>query len=158
MRLCTSMRRTLSALFLICLAAAPAATARAQDGLRLEPVAEGLEQPVLVTHAGDGSGRLFVVEQAGRIRILDGGRLLEEPFLDITDRVGSGGERGLLGLAFHPDYADNGRFFVNYTRRAGRRERDREFARLAATRTGRATSERRAAHGRRSRSPTTTAA
>jgi glucose/arabinose dehydrogenase len=116
MRLCTGMRRTLSALFLICLVAAPAAIARAQDRLRLEPVAEGLEQPVFVTHAGDGSERLFVVEQAGRILILDGGELLEEPFLDITEDVGAGGERGLLGLAFHPAYADNGRYFVHYTR------------------------------------------
>jgi len=107
------MLRILSAL-LSCLIAATAAGA--QDGLRLEPVVEDLAQPVLVTHAGDGSGRLFVVEQTGRILIVDRGDLLENPFLDIRDGVGAGGERGLLGLAFHPAYADNRRYFVHYTR------------------------------------------
>jgi glucose/arabinose dehydrogenase len=59
---------------------------------------------------------LFIIEKAGRIRILENGQLVDEPFLDITDRVGSSGsEQGLLGLAFHPKYAENGRFFVNYT-------------------------------------------
>ena len=62
---------------------------------------------------------LYVLEQAGRIRIVRGGALLATPFLDIVSRVGSGGERGLLGLAFHPQYATNGRFFVNYTDRGG---------------------------------------
>ncbi len=82
----------------------------------IELVAEGLQRPVAVRHAGDGSGRLFIVEQPGRIRILDNGSLLESPFLDITARVrDSANEQGLLGLAFHPEYADNGRFFVNYT-------------------------------------------
>jgi glucose/arabinose dehydrogenase len=106
--------RTLSALLLGCLMAAT--TAAAQDGLRLEPVIEGLERPVFITHAGDGSERLFVVEQAGRVLIVDHGALLEDPFLDIADDVRSGGERGLLGLAFHPEFADNGRYFVHYTR------------------------------------------
>lgn len=64
----------------------------------------------------DGSGRLFVIEKAGRIRIIENNQLVEMPFLDITDRVGSdGNEQGLLGLAFHPQYQENGRFFVNYT-------------------------------------------
>jgi glucose/arabinose dehydrogenase len=64
----------------------------------------------------DGSGRLFVLEKVGRIRIIENDQLLETPFLDISDRVGSNGnEQGLLGLAFHPQYQDNGRFFVNYT-------------------------------------------
>jgi hypothetical protein len=90
-----------------------------RDGIvRLAPVVtNGLESPVFLTHAGDGSGRLFVVEQPGRVRVLDRGSLLPLPFLDITERVLSGGERGLLGLAFHPDYRRNGRFFVNYTRK-----------------------------------------
>jgi glucose/arabinose dehydrogenase len=92
------------------------ATAAAQPLLHLELVADGLDRPVLVTHAGDGSGRLFVVEQAGRILILDAGELRAEPFLDISEDVSAGGERGLLGLAFHPDYAANGRYFVHYTR------------------------------------------
>jgi len=75
----------------------------------------GFALPVHVTHAGDGSGRLFVVEQAGVIRIIRNGRLLARPFLDVRSRVISGGEMGLLSVAFHPQYASNGRFFVNYT-------------------------------------------
>ena len=77
-------------------------------------VVEGLQRPLDLQ--ANGSGRLFVVEKAGRIRIIESDQLLETPFLDITDRVGSSGnEQGLLGLAFHPQYAENGRFFVNYT-------------------------------------------
>jgi glucose/arabinose dehydrogenase len=87
--------------------------------ISLELVADGLASPVIVTHAGDGSGRLFIVDQSGFIRIVDGGSLLPTPFLDVTDRmvaVDPGyDERGLLGLAFHPDYAINGRFFVRYS-------------------------------------------
>src|SRR6185369_3505128 len=64
--------------------------------------------------AGDPS-RLFVVEQPGRIRIIKDGTLAATPFLDISDAISSGGERGLLGLAFHPSYTTNGRFFVNFT-------------------------------------------
>jgi glucose/arabinose dehydrogenase len=80
-------------------------------------VTTGLEHPLFLTHAGDGSQRLFLVEQAGRIRVVERGTLAPRPYLDISDRVQSGGEQGLLGLAFHPDYAHNGRFFVNYTRK-----------------------------------------
>jgi glucose/arabinose dehydrogenase len=80
-------------------------------------VTEGLENPLFLTQSGDGSGRLFVVEQPGRIRVLQGHKLLPVPFLDITKKVLSGGERGLLGLAFHPGYRQNGRLFVNYTRK-----------------------------------------
>jgi len=76
-----------------------------------------LKSPVFLTHAGDQSGRLFIVEQPGTIRILEQGRLLEVPFLDIKDRVLFRGEQGLLGLAFHPEYRLNGRVFVNYTRK-----------------------------------------
>ena len=68
-----------------------------------------------VTNAADGSGRLFVVEQAGRIRIVRDGALVDRPFLDITAKVASGGERGLLGLAFHPGFPTDPRFFVDYT-------------------------------------------
>jgi len=91
----------------------------AQPQVSLESVATGLESPVFVTHAGDGSGRLFIVEQAGRIKILRGGQLLSQPYLDIANKVESGGEKGLLGLAFHPRFAENRRFFVNYTTRSG---------------------------------------
>jgi glucose/arabinose dehydrogenase len=79
----------------------------------------GLSQPVSITHAGDGSGRIFVVEQGGRIRIIRNGAVLSTPFLDISGRISTGGERGLLGLAFAPGYASNGRFYVNYTNTAG---------------------------------------
>ena len=90
--------------------------------VRLEEVAAGFDRPLLATHAGDGSGRLFVVEQTGRIWIVAEGERLERPFLDLSARVTpiSGySEQGLLGLAFHPEYADNGRFFINYTDSGG---------------------------------------
>ncbi len=75
-------------------------------------------RPTYLTHAGDE--RLFVVEQQGVIRIIQSGRVLPEPFMYIVDRVGSAqNEQGLLSLAFHPDYGENGRFFVNYTNRNG---------------------------------------
>ena len=83
----------------------------------LEPVLTNLANPVLVTHAGDGSGRLFVVEQAGVIKVLQAEADTPTVFLDIRSQVLSGGERGLLGLAFHPSFESNRRFFVNYTRR-----------------------------------------
>ena len=76
---------------------------------------DGLVSPLAVTNAGDGSGRIFVLEQRGQIRIVRDGQLLGDPFLDIGDRLTAGGERGLLGLAFHPDFPDDPRFFVNYT-------------------------------------------
>lgn len=89
-------------------------------GFTWSEVASGLSRPIGLTSAGDGSGRIFIIEQPGRIRIHDGEKLLEAPFLDIQDRVGSGGsEQGLLGLAFHPDYPENGSFFVNYTDKNG---------------------------------------
>jgi glucose/arabinose dehydrogenase len=81
----------------------------------LDLVADGFDQPVQVVDAGDGSGRLFVVEQSGRISIVHDGQVLPEPFLDLSDLVGCCGERGLLSVAFHPDYADNGDVFVDYT-------------------------------------------
>jgi glucose/arabinose dehydrogenase len=88
--------------------------------LKLIPVAGGLTKPVHLTHAGDGSGRLFVVEQAGRIVILKGGAVNPAPFLDIIFRVGSdANEQGLLSVAFHPNYPHNGFFYVNYTNKQG---------------------------------------
>ena len=69
----------------------------------------------MVTSARDGSGRLYVVEQPGRIRILRDGKLLERPFLDVAGRVLYGGERGLLSVAFPPGYAEKHYFYVNYT-------------------------------------------
>ncbi len=85
-----------------------------------DQIASGLSSPIGITHAGNASDLLFVIEQAGAIRILLDGQLLPIPFLDIHSHVGSGGnEQGLLGLAFHPDYAQNGTFFINYTDLAG---------------------------------------
>ncbi len=87
----------------------------ARVGLSLEPFVSGLLDPLALTHAGDGSGRLFVAEQGGAIRIVRDGALVDEPFLDISERISAGGEQGLLGLAFHPDYPTDPRVFVNYT-------------------------------------------
>jgi len=85
--------------------------------IRLVPITtHKLEQPVFVTVTSQNSLDLMVVEQPGRLRIIRKGALLSQPFLDITDKVRFGGEQGLLGLAFHPRYPANGRFFVNYTR------------------------------------------
>ncbi len=86
--------------------------------LRAVEVASGLSNPVYLT-APSGDDRLFVVEQPGRVRIVRGGTLLSRPFLDITTRVSSGGERGLLSIAFHPDYATNGYLYASYTDLAG---------------------------------------
>ena len=88
--------------------------------LRLDPVADGFTKPLYLTHAGDGSGRLFVVEQAGRIMIIENGAMNPTPFLDIVSIVGSSGnEQGLLSVAFHPNYPENGRLFVDYTNQQG---------------------------------------
>lgn len=84
-----------------------------------DPVVEGLEAPLFATHAGDGSDRMFVVEQVGRIHIVRDDALLSESFLDISSLVVAGGEQGLLGLAFHPEFEDTGKFYVNYTDRNG---------------------------------------
>ena len=89
---------------------------RAEDvRIKLRKVAAGLTAPLGVTHAGDDSGLLFVAEQRGTIRIIEDGRVRPETFLDISSRIVSGGEQGLLGLAFHPSYSNTGRFYVNYT-------------------------------------------
>lgn len=93
--------------------------AHAQYSIELEVFAQGISIPTTIAHAGDD--RLFVTEKGGRIRIImPQGQLVTDPYLDIRDRVrSSGGEQGLLGLAFHPDYLFNGHFFVNYTRSDG---------------------------------------
>ena len=82
----------------------------------LTQVVSGLSAPLDLEQPADGSGRTFVVQQGGKILILQNGTIILTPFLDITSRVTSGGETGLLGLAFHPNYAQNGLFYVNYTR------------------------------------------
>ncbi len=106
---------------LLVLAAAFAPLPAAGQGLALVTVeqATGLTAPVALAHAGDGSGRLFIVQQTGEIVIWDGAQVLATPFLDLSATVTCCGERGLLGLAFHPDYATHSDFFVNYTRTVG---------------------------------------
>jgi glucose/arabinose dehydrogenase len=87
--------------------------------VELATVASGFDRPLFVTHAGDGSGRLFVVEQGGKIRVVRDGRVLPVPFLDLGAHLDtSTGERGLLGLAFAPDFATSRRFYVAHTAQA----------------------------------------
>jgi glucose/arabinose dehydrogenase len=85
------------------------------SGYSWQELASGLNQPEGLVNAGDGSGRLFIVEQAGLIRIFKDGVILPTPFLNLSQKVVCCGERGLLGLVFHPRYAENGYFYVDYT-------------------------------------------
>ncbi|MCA1634706.1 MAG: PQQ-dependent sugar dehydrogenase [Acidobacteria bacterium] len=87
--------------------------------LAISPFVSGLSLPIGITHAGDNSGRLFIIQQTGRIRVVRNGTLLATPFLDISSRVSCCGERGLLGLAFPTNYWNKGYFYVNYTNTAG---------------------------------------
>jgi hypothetical protein len=105
------MSRT-TALAALTLATSLGLTPAAGQSIALESIAQGLGDPLYVTHAGDGSGRLFIAVQTGEIFIFDGSQLLPVPFLDITPVTFP--ELGLLGLAFHPDYATNGYFYVYY--------------------------------------------
>jgi glucose/arabinose dehydrogenase len=108
----------LAALVIACAAgASPQGTEQAQ--FRPRALASGFEQPVFVTGAKGEAGRLYVVEQAGRILVLQGGRRRAAPLLDIRSLVTSGGEQGLLGLAFHPSYPRVRRLYVQYTARDG---------------------------------------
>jgi glucose/arabinose dehydrogenase len=109
----------LRALFGLLLCAAPGiALAAGAPQFRLSPIASGIDHPVGIVD--DGSGRLFIMEQAGRLRIVQNGQLVDAPFLDISSEVASpgvnqgGNECGLLGVAFHPDFKNNHRFFINY--------------------------------------------
>lgn len=103
-----------AALAIVCGGLLTIHAARAASGLSFVKVADGFSQPVYVTSAGDGSGRLFVVEKGGTIKIIQAGKVLAQPFLDISDRVANTGEAGLLSVAFPPDYASGGYFFVYY--------------------------------------------
>ncbi|MEX0997767.1 MAG: PQQ-dependent sugar dehydrogenase [Flavobacteriaceae bacterium] len=104
--------------FYTCLFSLLIATVSLSQDLELQLVANGFSSPLELKHAGDD--RLFVVEQGGRIKILNSdGTINPTPFLNISSSISSGGERGLLGLAFHPDYASNGFFYVYYTNPAG---------------------------------------
>lgn len=91
----------------------------ANDVFALTSVVSGLDEPVYLTAPPGDSTRLFIVEKAGVVRIFTNGALLDTPFLDISDRTTKGDEQGLLGLAFAPDYATSGRYFVSYTTTGG---------------------------------------
>ncbi len=84
--------------------------------LGLQLLVSGLSSPLDLEQPNDGSNRLFVVEQGGRIRIIQNGAVLAQPFLDISNKVVTGGEMGLLGVTFHPAFQQNGKFYVNYVR------------------------------------------
>jgi len=88
---------------------------KAAPEIQIEAVITGLDNPVAITHAGDGSGRLFITQLSGQILIFDGNQILPEPFLDIGSLVSAGSERGLFSVSFHPEYTNNGFLFVDYT-------------------------------------------
>jgi hypothetical protein len=92
-----------------------ASAAVSLPGVTLQKLPGAFEQPVYVTAPPGDTGRLFVVEKTGRIRIVKGGGVLSRPFLDLSALVSTGGEQGVLSIAFHPRYANNGRFYVDYT-------------------------------------------
>ena len=99
-------------------ASTPVATPAGSIGagaIDLETVVSGLASPVDIATTDDGTGRIYVAEQGGTVRIVDGSTLLPAPFLDIAANISSGSERGLLGIAFHPHFADDPRVFVDYT-------------------------------------------
>lgn len=82
----------------------------------LSLLVSGLSSPLGLEQPNDGSGRLFVVEQGGRIKIIQNGAVLATPFLDVSGKIATGGEMGLLGVTFHPNYSVNGKLYVNYVR------------------------------------------
>ena len=85
----------------------------------VQPIVTALAQPVAITHAGDGSGRLFITLKGGKVIIYDGTKVLPEPFIDLSSLVSTNSERGLLSVTFHPSYESNGFFFVDYTNTDG---------------------------------------
>ena len=99
------------------LSTAPMSTSGAPPMLALTPFVSGLPSPIGMEAPNDGTGRLFVVQQGGQLRIIQNGSVVATPFLDVSSKTGfvSGGELGLLGLAFHPSFSTNRRFFVYYT-------------------------------------------
>jgi glucose/arabinose dehydrogenase len=101
-------------------ASSAAVTTAAAFTLTLTPFKSGFASPVFMTSAHDGSGRLFVAEQGGRVKVISrDGTVLPTPLLDLSARVSKGTEQGLLGLAFHPNFRTNGKFYVDFTNLAG---------------------------------------
>jgi hypothetical protein len=115
-RLCG--RAGLRALVLVLAAAFAFPAVAAPPPVTLRLVASGFSQPLEIVNAGDGSGRLFVLEKTGQVKIIKDGEVLARPFLDLSAEVSTDGERGLLGLAFHPQFASNRKLYANYTRRS----------------------------------------
>src|SRR3954470_12651463 len=108
------MRRLLVIALLAVAGCGGEAATQADGAVRLQRIGS-FDSPVYVTSPPGDVRRLFVVEQGGRIRVVRDGRTLSRPFLDIASKVRAGGERGLLSMAFAPDYASSGRFYVDYT-------------------------------------------
>jgi len=104
---------------LLVLAIGPGQGTVSAAAIGLEPIAGNLLQPVFITHAGDGSGRIFIVEKQGLIKIYQNGGVLPNPFLDVSGQILTAGEQGLLSLAFPPGFASKGYFYVYYTNLAG---------------------------------------
>ncbi len=100
-------------------AVAPAPAAPSASSITLTKVAGGLSKPVFITSARDGTGRLFIVEKTGTVRILSHGTVLSTPLINLSGSVSQGSEQGLLGLAFHPRFKTNRKFYVDYTNRGG---------------------------------------
>lgn len=97
----------------------PTALVSGNIHLTFSRIAKNLSQPLYITHSGDSNGRLFVVEQTGKIKVIRKGVMQSTPFLNLSSKISTGSERGLLGLAFHPDYKTNGKFYVDYTDKTG---------------------------------------
>ncbi|OWL98252.1 glucose dehydrogenase [Deinococcus indicus] len=103
----------------VLLAGPGAAAQTAAPAVTFQPFVSGVTQVTTIAHAGDGSGRLFVTQQDGRVRVIAGGRVQPQVFLDLRSLTRAGGERGLLGLAFDPAFRTNRRLYVHYTDRSG---------------------------------------
>ncbi|MGL4609498.1 MAG: PQQ-dependent sugar dehydrogenase [Trueperaceae bacterium] len=101
--------------FFLLITLAHANTPPASGGYKLEPLVEGLEMPVYITQAPGNTEQFFVVEKSGQIRLVENGTVQDQSVLDIRDLVSTKAEQGLLGLAFHPDFEQNGYIFINYT-------------------------------------------
>jgi glucose/arabinose dehydrogenase len=108
--------KLIALLLTVLLLASPATGQPRLPGIKLVEVARKLQKPVYLTH--DGTERMFIVEQRGIVRLAEHGRMNRTPYLDIVKKVQDGGECGLLGIAFHPDFAENGYLYVNYTRKS----------------------------------------
>src|SRR5688572_4995448 len=110
------MKRSVLASVLIVLVAqhaCDAAPPRGGPGIKLAEVARGLQKPTYLTHDGT-TDRIFIVEQRGIVRLAENGQMRKTPYLDIVKNVHEGGECGLLGIAFHPQFPKNGYLYVNY--------------------------------------------